>query len=295
MGCVTRKKNLGKSLCFKMPTLPKCMITTPSDFKLVLADYATEAALKTAIQNLILNPINSRGYMFPQFLTFENLSEAAIYNDSPLGVIPVRDGQYRFKFGVHKNLCTHRAMFTHRAVGEGRVFILDMDNNLWGVEDVATGDVRGFQISLIHTEKLMISDGSSPSISPVYVCLADNEELDGSGILLDASSLNTVERLTDVDIAAAGAIAAASFKVDVKQSCDETPVSGLLVADFLMYEDDGVTLQSIQTAVEDANVPGRYTLTATTAFVDGTLTLRAPSALTVKAYEVPEALEFDVP
>lgn len=293
MECLVVKRNLGKSLCNKMPSNPKCMITTPNNFKLEAADYATEAALKTAIQNLILNGINTRGYLWPQFLTFENLSEAAIYNDGPLGIIPVRDGQYRFKFGIHKNLCTHQAMFTHRAVNEGRVFIIDADNQLWGSED-SNGDVRGFLVSLIHTEKLMISDGSTPSTSPVYVCLADNEEFDASGILIDAGSLNLVERLTDVKIELVSAAAADDIVVDVKQVCDGTPVSGLVTADFIKYEDDGITTEALA-AAEDANTPGRYTLTATVAFTDGELTLRAPSALTVQAYECTERLDLDVP
>jgi hypothetical protein len=296
--CSTSKKNLGKSKCVQLPKLMRGMITTPESFKLAPSDYATQDALKTALQSLILNPINSRGYLWPLFSNVEDVSETAQYEDTPLSVIPIRDGQYRYKPMINKNLCLHKAMFSHRAVNEGRVFFLDLDNQLFGTEDEA-GNIMGFKIGLLHTEKLRISNGSNSTVSPIYVVLSDNEEIDRSGVLIDGSAVNTVERLTDVSITSAGAQVTTGFKVDVKQSCDGVPVSGLLVADFVMYATDGVTVQTIASAAEDANTPGRYNILAPAGgspnpFEDGTLTLRAPSALTVKAYECNTPLTVDV-
>jgi hypothetical protein len=294
----TQKKNLGKSKCTKLPKLFKYMITTPDNFFLAAADYADAAALKTAIQNLILNPIATRGYKWPNFSAVEETSEDAQYEDNALGITPIRDGQYRFKPSISKNLCVHQAMFSHRAVNEGRVFLVDLDNQLFGTDD-GTGNIYGFSIGLLWTEKLKISNGSDSTKSPLYLVLADNEEIDKNGVLLDGSKLNFVEPLTDVTLTVAGAFVATAFKVDVKQTCDGTPVQGLALADFLLYAADGVTLQTILSVVADANVPGRYTLTAPTVgpnpFESGTLYLRAPSALTVKAYETPEAMTVTIP
>lgn len=291
--CVVVKKNLGKGKCDKLPNMPKCMITTPTNWFIAPADYATLALLKVKLQALLTNPINSRGYLWPLFASSEDQSTEAQYEDTPLGRHPLNDGQYRFKFGIRKNLCIHKAMFTHRAINEGRVIVIDTDNQLNGTFD-ADGNFMGFSIGLVHTEKLQLSNGSVSTKSPVIVDLADNEEWDKDGGLLAAGTMiNQLERLTDVslELLAGDAFNNDEFYVTVKQSCDGVPVSGLVLADFLMYAADGITPQVIDSAAEDANNPGRYWIkSGAGAFANGSLTLRAPSALTVKAYEVEAAL-----
>src|SRR5690606_25806963 len=123
-----------------------------------------------------------------------------------------RDGQYRFKFHVTKNMALHKAMFTHRAINEGRVYIFDQDNQLFGTED-ADGNIWGFSLALLHTEKFRWADGTIPTSSPIYVCLGDNEEIDENGVLIDANVINRLDRLTDVAItlAAGDAFAADEF------------------------------------------------------------------------------------
>jgi hypothetical protein len=291
----TTKKNLGKSKCTKLPKLFKYMITTPDNFFLAAADYADGDALKTAFQDLLLEPIASRGYRWPNFSAVEETSEDAQYEDNALGITPIRDGQYRFKPSISKNLCVHQAMFSHRAINEGRVFFVDLDNQLFGTDD-GEGNIYGFSIGLLWTEKLKISNGSDSTKSPLYLVLADNEEIDKSGVLLDASKLNFLEPLTDVTLTLPVAAAVGVIVVDVKQTCDGTPVNGLLVADFVLYAADGVALQALGVLTADPNVPGRYSIAQPSgnAFEDGTLTLRAPSLLTVKAYEAEAAIVINV-
>lgn len=291
-----QKKNLNKSQCVSLPKLFKRGIWTPDNFELEVADQASGAALRTAFQNLILNPYASRGYLLPDFSNLENNSEDAVYVDGPLGRRPVRDGQYRFKPMISHNLCTHRALFTHRAKNRGRFFPFDVDNQLFGTQGSAVGKLRGFKIALFWTEKLKFSNGTDETESPIIIDLADNKEIDKYGFLLDGTSLLDLEPLTDVSITLTegDAFAAAEFNVDVKQTCDGTPLSGLLTADFLVYQADGITPQALTSATEDANNPGRYNLNGAVDFVDGVIKLRAPSLLTVKAYELLEPLEFEI-
>jgi hypothetical protein len=201
--CVVVKKNLGKSKCNKLPKYFKCMITTNNDFKLEPADYATPAALQTKLQTAIKAGIASRVYLWPPFSNLDDLSEEAQYFDTPLTVVPIRDGQYRYKPFISKNMCIHKAMFTHRAINEGRVLFFDLDNQLFGTED-ADGNIYGFTLALLHTEKLDLSNGSDPTMSPIYVVLADNLEVDRDGVVIDASVVNRLDRLTDVEITLAG-------------------------------------------------------------------------------------------
>lgn len=290
------KKNLGKSRCIALPKLMKRGIWTPDNFELSAANQATTAALKTALQTLLLNGYNTRGYLLPEFSNLENNSEEAVYVDGPLGRRPVRDGQYRFKPMISHNLCTHKALFTHRAKNTGRIFLLDVDNQLFGTEGTTVGTLRGFRISLFWTEKLKFSNGTDETESPIIIDLADNEEIDRKGFLIDGSVVNELEPLTDVSITLTegDTFAAAEFNVDVKQSCDGVAVSGLVTADFLVYEDDGITPQALTSATEDTNNPGRYNLNGTADFVSGTVKLRAPSTLTIKAYELLAPLEFTI-
>jgi hypothetical protein len=280
-----------------LPKLIKRAIWTPDNFELEEADLVSETTLLTALQNLLLNGYNTRGYFFPEFSNFENNSEEAVYVDGPLGRRPVRDGQYRFKAMISHNLCTHTALFTHRSKNTGRWLFLDVDNQLFGTKGSVEGAIKGFKSALTWTEKLKFSNGTDETESVVIMDLADNKEIDRYGRLVDGTAVNSLEPLTDVSITLADgdAFAAAGFLVDVKQSCDETPVSGLLVADFRFLAADGITLQTIDTATEDANVPGRYNLIPDTAFVDGEVTLRAPSLLTVQAYEVLDVLAVNIP
>lgn len=289
---VVVKKNLGLSRCNALPALPKAMIWTPDDFFLT----PTQAALAASWQTAMLTGINTRIFLFPPFVSFEALSTPAVYEETPLAYLAVRDGNYRFRFGIKQNLCLHKAMFSHRG-NTGRVFLIDVENQILGTED-ADGNFRGLSLQLFNTEKLLISDGTVSTKSPVVVALADNTEIDANGALQAFPFFNTLERLTDVTLTIVGNPTANSLVFDAKQSCDSTPVSGLILADIIFTKADGVAQTTPATSlVESVNVPGRYTLSkvAGTAWADGLLNLVAPSLLSIQAYESEGAVAVDVP
>jgi len=133
MDCDVIKKNLGVTKCDRLPQLFRGMITTPLNFKITAANLATPALLQTALQTAIEAGIANRIYLWPTFVGFESASEEAIYEETPLADLLVRDGKYRFRFHIKKNLCLHRAMFTHRGADQ-RVFFFDIENQLFGTE-----------------------------------------------------------------------------------------------------------------------------------------------------------------
>jgi hypothetical protein len=286
--CGVLKKNLGLSRCNKMPSMPRCMITTSASFKFAAADYVSSSAFAAALDAAIQAGYATRIYLWPNFKGFQNVSEDAIYEETPLADMKVRDGKYRFRFDITENICLHKAMFTHRANG-GRAFIFDIENQLIGTVDSA-GNFYGFTISLLNTEKMIISDGAVASKSPIYLVLANNKELDQDGMVLGAdiaSVINTTARLTDVALTLISHTATV-ITVEVKQSCDGTGVEGLLTADFLLVDDDNGASHSL-TAAAVSGTPGRYTLTGT-AFEASVLSLRPPATLTAKAYELEASL-----
>jgi len=285
--CVDNKKNLGVVRCSKLPSMPRGMITTSEDFEIPTATLEDPELLEAYLQDALKAGSATRVYLWPFFVGFEDASEDAVYEETALADLKVRDGKYRFRFMIQKNLCMHKAMFTHRANG-GRAFLFDIENQLTGT--ITSTGMRGFSISLLNTEKLKISDGTVSTKSPIYLVLSNNKELDADGGLVDASFVNTLKRLTDVVItmAAAPAATASSIRVEVKTECDGTPIDGLLVADFVGTDALGAAIV-INTSTPVSGSPGNYTLASTADFEDdGEITLRAASLLTVEAYEVPE-------
>lgn len=271
------KKNLGPSKCAKLPSLFRSMITTPQGFK-VTPEEAVDPDFWAAA--LLANK-SLRIYKWPDFVGFTDNSEAAVYETTPLAILQVRDGRYNFKFDIKENLCLHKAMFTHRAIS-GRVFFFDDQNQLLGTTD-SDGNFKGFRILMLNTEKLMISNGTVSTKSPIVVVLADNLELDQNGALLDAPFLNDLDILTDVTIEVVSAVDD-EVVVTVTVTCDGTPVVGLAKEDFVFLKDDGTAQTAIAAATE--NPDGTYTLTqGGNTWVTGTIKLDTPDALSIKAYE----------
>lgn len=291
--CVVVKKNLGKSKCIKLPQVIRGMISTNDDFRLTAAQAADPALAKTALQNAIKAGLASRIYKWPDFSMFEQANEDAVYEETPLTDLPVRDGKYRMRFGITKNLCIHKAMYSHRSLGgTTRAFFYDLEDNLIGTE-FSDGKVGGFRLSLLNSEKLVISDGSVSTKSPVYIVLSNNKELDKSGVLLDGSYVDELFPLTDAELTVELGEDDTTLLVIVKNACDGTPVTGLIAADFNFLKDDD-TAQDPDTVVEQGTGSGIYLATRAASFVSGSVDLVAASALSIDAYESEGEVEYDI-
>jgi len=293
MSCEDKRKNLGLSKCNKLPSMPRSIITTGSNFKFTPEQCADSAAFKTALEAALLAGKANRIYLWPFFKGIEPMSEEAIREATALGTMKVRDGRYAWKFMVSENLCLHKAMFTHRA-NSGRAFIYDDKGQLIGTED-ASGNFYGFTIDLLDTEKFVFSDGAVATKSPVFLSLMDNLELDQDGAILDrdiSKVISTTFRLTDVVLEVSD-VTADDFTVKVTQKCDGTEVIGLVAADFSIKKASDGTAQA-KTLVDNGD--GTYTLSSATAFVDGTVELVSPATLSIKGYEsISGAVTVNVP
>ena len=277
LSCLNEQDNIGVSSCKKIPNFLKGMITTPANFSLSFAN----AAISSNWQDALLAAKGSRIYLWPVAVMNENVNEAAVYEETPLSTQAVRDGRYRWRFSFQENLNLHKAMFSHQNF-QGRVFLIDDKNQIIGTSRDGA-NFQGFTLDLLNPEKLLFNDGSVSSKTPVYVSLQDNLELDRAGCLIEASFINSLIRLTTVDLAIVGAPISTTIVVTVNSELDSKGVSGLLVADFVLL-DGGGTPQTISGVVESTTIPGQYTLSGA-GLVTGTLDLVAASALTVQGFE----------
>ena len=297
MECDVVKKNLGVSRCAKMPEMILYMITTPNDFVIpaaLLAQAHTPegaTALLDYLNAAILAPAGERIYYWPAIKGFENISQEAVYEDTPYAYLPVRDGNYRFKFFFRENLCFHKAMYTHRS-NTGRVMYIDSENQFF-LTEAANGDGKGFQMQLLHTEKLVLNDGSVSTKSPAVVAHQNNKEIDKTGLLFGFDSFTDLVRIIDQKLVVVGTPNATTIVVDVSAECDSTPLTGLVVGDFLLVDDATGTEHTIATAVPDPSFPGRYTLTGV-GFVNSKLGLGPAGDLSVEGYETPVPVQITI-
>lgn len=276
------KKNFGRSLCNTLPNLPSGMITTDDDVVIPAATLADSALLLAFLNAQILL---GKAFYWPPFASFENISQEAVYEDTPLAYLPVIDGNYRLRFGISENICIHKAMYTHRSLNKGRVIIIDKKNQLLMTE-TAAGDGTGLSMQMLHTEKFIFNDGSVSTKSPVLVALQNNLEIDSKGFMVVFPFVSQLYRIVDAALVI-DSLDSGEIVVTVTAECDGTPILGLGANDFVLTDEDGNDVPV--TAVEEGE--GVYTLTGS--IVDGTLTLETPTALTIKAYdgeEVPVAV-----
>lgn len=274
LDCITDEANVGASACKQFPQALESIIKTPSDFTITAADAADVANW----QNAVVEAAGARIHVFPLAYDFENLSEEATRSSSNLGKeVTTRLGQYRFRLLFRENLELHKAIYSHLGSG-GRVFLIDINKKLISTSDDDGVTLKGFSLDQFMPEKIQFGDGSTPSLSPVYISLSNNEELDVNGHQIKFSTqLIALKPLIDVKLAVVGAPSDTTVVISVKSALDNTPVKGLLTADFVE------TLGGSAITWVD-NGDGTYTGTGTT-LTTGTIDLRAADLLTVKAYE----------
>ena len=285
------KKNIGKTKGLCLPGLPVAMFTVPDSFELDAADIATQAALKTALQNAIKESKDARVYKWPRFSNGEDASEDTKYVETAYGTRKSRDGNYRFKFMISKTLCLHKAMFSHSA-NEGRVIVLDKERKIW-LTKKSNGKYTGLSIDMINVEKMKFNFGDVLTETPIRVDLADNKELDESGELIECTIFNELEPLTDVTLEVTQVVDEDHFYLKVTQTCDGTPVSGLVKADFNVTTNAGAAQQP--DTVTEPNSDGIYYFTRAANFVDGYVDLVVSSLLSLDAYESTGKVAVNVP
>jgi hypothetical protein len=274
LDCSQQLKNIGVSACKKLPQAFESFIKVPLTFTMTAVNAATGANWQAEI----LKALATRAYLFPTAYDFENLSEEATRATSNLGKeITVRQGQYRFRNLFRENLEMHKAMYSHLGAGGG-ILPIDINKKLIYTSDDGGETLKPFTLDQFAPEKIQLGDGQTPSLSPIYWSLANNEELDVNGFQIQfTSQLLSIRALVDALLTVVGTPTASTFTLSVKSKLDNVGITGLLQADFV--ETVGGTVNTVTD-----NGDGTYTFAGTT-MTTGTVTLRAANLLTVKAYE----------
>ena len=285
LSCSEELKNLGVSRCKKRPSFIKGMITTPEDYTIT----AVLAASSTQWQADILAASTARIFLWPKAVNYENIAEDQVLEETPLTVMGVRQGNYRYRLYFKENLELHKRMHSHNE-STGRVFLIDIDNQIIGTSDDDGTTLKGFLMDNLLVEKLMLNDGSQATKTPVNVYTADNSELDDTGFMVEATFVNSLISLTSVNVTEVGTSIATLITVDVKSALDNVPLIGLVLADFVLLDASGVA-QTITGVTEISD--GRYEC-AGVGLVTGTIDLVTAAALTIPGFESDAVLAITI-
>jgi hypothetical protein len=283
LDCLTDVQPVGASACKQFPQAIESIIKTPLDFTILAAD----ASDVTEWQDAVLADPATRIYPFPLAYDFENLSEEATRASSNLGKeVTVRLGQYRFRLLFRENLEIHKAIYSHLG-SAGRVFLIDINKKLIGTSDDDGVTLKGLLLDQFMPEKIQFGDGSTPSLSPVYMSLTNNEEIDVNGVQIRFNTqFIALKPIVAAKLTLIGTPTATGFTLSVKSTYDNVGVKGLTLPDFVE------TLGGGTLTIND-NGDGTYTFSGA-GITTGTITLAAAADLTVKAYEASNVLTVTI-
>lgn len=290
--CNQVKLNMGPSQCNKLPGRLVSHLSTPENFSIPLATMKLGAAAVLAYINAAtLASQATRAFKFPDYVSFENISKEAAYEDTVYTYTDVDPGQARMRVAIRENICTHKALYTHKAYS-GRTIFFDHLGQIFGTEK-SDKSLAGFRINLLNPEPWIWNDGTVASKSPMIISLKSQLEINGKGLLYDFEGLDgEIYRIIDLEIEQQLGTTASKVKIRVTSECDGTGIEGLLSTDFIFKKSSDGSTQTIATRDDLGN--GYYDLNGT-AFVDGPLTMKPASTLSIKPYELLETFIVDIP
>lgn len=241
---------------------------------------STKAAWDTLNQNKDI-------IVLPAAISTEPTNEGAVYEQTPLGSMWVRDGRQEMKLNINTNMDLHSKIRTLNNGGYNNVYYVYNSGVIAGTK--IEGDVKfyPFALELLHIEYHTDNDGSVGGKTPVFISFADPTEFQDRPMFVKPTAFNPL-RLTALKNAAIEVISASATSIVIDVFIPhikfglQNPIEGLVAGDFLLTAASGAS-QTISGAVEDSLVDGRYTLSGT-GLVTGLLDLKESSAMTTQGY-----------
>ncbi len=217
--CIKKTGNTGFTGCAYNIDKIDGIILTPN----VELDEAEVLALASTLTTKCKEDKESdRFYPITKMIGFENQNQESVTATSSYGILTkVRNGQYGMKFDLAKNgLAWYNQIATfdnqHTSF---RVFLIDGSNNVI-VGTRSTGNkVKGFSLSMLSVENMMLPDGSNPVGYSVSINLDDADQLNKRAWYAEVDSddlvLNDLTGLYNVEVTPTGTAVQATGIFDV--------------------------------------------------------------------------------
>lgn len=242
--------------------------------------------------------IQSRDILpLPVAISTEPTNEGAVYEQTPLGSMWVRDGRQEMKLHINTNMDLHSKIRTINSGVYNNAWYLYTSGVMAGTK--IDGDVKFYPygLELLRAEYHTDNDGSVGGKTPVFISFADPTEFQDRPMFVKPTAFNPL-RLTALKNAAIEVISASATSIVVDVYIPhikfglQNPIEGLVAGDFLLTTTAGAA-QTISGAVEDSLVDGRYTLSGT-GLASGFLDLKESSAMTTQGYSSTGAVTITI-
>lgn len=281
MNCIPTVINPSSS-CNKPEGMVKMIILAKEGVSFASDSAATvKANWDALVQSKDILPI-------PVAIMSEPSNEGAVYEQTPLGSMFVRDGRQEMKVSIASNHDLHAKIRSINSGNYTKVFWCYTSGIILGTRTAGEETIYPFDLELLHAEYRTENDGSVGGKSPIHMTFADPREYqDYPAILAPSWNIFRLQPLTNVALTVVSA-SATSIVVDAyvphANAGFKAPVSGLItVGDWLLTTSAGV-VETVGGVTENAQVAGRYTITGT-GYVTGFVNLKTPSTMTTKGFE----------
>lgn len=285
--------------------MPKCrgeygrtrnFILVPPDAEI---DTEANALLESTWTGNIEADEASRWYPLPVFFRYEPSREDHVYTQ----------GDFGDKYSVREGYADGVAYYLNPSICFQKK-LRDFNGQAWKAYEVTEkGFIKGWSqdgtkmlpfTMFFNVEAETPATGEEGRLMKIRVYPTESYEWEEYGVVIDPinDAISTwdprdLEGLLDATVEVYSS-SSTELVVDVQTYCDDTPVTGLVVTDFVLQDDTPET-ETINSATESSTVDGRYTLDVTTLGDDNyTINLKEPSAMTTDGYQAGTAASFTI-
>lgn len=205
---------------------------------------------------------------------FEQTTPDNEMSTSSIGVkFEIREGKVELSLIYNKSHCFHKSVFTKKAFKKWNIMLFFTGHTV-GAKSLDGLSWKGFDAGMFSVGTFKVQQGTDPQMTKITLQLTpegttewntrmspiSNEEI--------AAELNTIDGAIETNITYVTAPAAsATVVVDVKSQCNGAPKAGLTTAAQWTALGTQTTPKTVVTAAESATIPGRYTLTLSSALI----------------------------
>lgn len=282
--CNANKKNTGFTTFCEKIGLIKGYIITDSDVEITdEATAQTEAAWQDVIQS-------RKAYPFMAINGLENQSDDPTYEDTPFATELVTNGKMSWRFAHTFSQPSHRAYFTHRN-NKGRIVLINEKGEYKGEVD-ETGKFKGFELSLINIENLMLSDGTASEKTYVKVVLANADSVNRNIYTVVPSDHSGLDLMGLIDVrlsVVTSAVGSLTLEASIYNTGEFQ--EGFVETDPTILDSAGAAV-AIDTFTDNGD--GTYQIDAA-GLTAGDYTVRfKPITMTTKGFDTPEILSVTI-
>lgn len=207
---------------------------------------------------------------------FEQSTPDNEMSTSSIGIkFEIREGKVELSLIFSKSHCFHKSVFTKKAFKKWNI-ILFFTNHVVGAKSIDGLTWKGFDCGMFTVSTFKVQQGTDPQMTKITLQLTpegttewntrmsaiSNEEVNAELNSLDGS----IE--TNLSFVTAPAVGT-TLVVDVASQCNGAAKSGLVTAAQWTIGGVQTTPKTVTAVVESATIPGRYTLTLSSALIVG--------------------------